>query len=354
MTSSKPSGLLNAALAQKIAALALAGVTREFPHKPDHVISGPADLLLPRQLHPAFYGCYDWHSAVHSHWVLVELLQHFPNMVIAPDAEAVLDKHFAAASLSQELDYLQSPGREAFERPYGWAWLFRLVQSVKVSTLPAAADWRMRLKPLADCLADRMLSWLARQTYPVRSGTHSNTAFAMGLALDYAYESGLRNFEQGLKQAASRLFGHDRNLSISTEPSGGDFLSPLLCEIDLMRRVLPREDWAAWLNGLLPDWPGKLAAWVPASVSDRHDGQGVHLDGLNLSRAWHLAEIAAGLDDRAAAGGLWRAGRVHWEASASFLSTGDFLGEHWLGTFALQAALSLDRESGGASRGTSG
>jgi len=349
MSSSKSSGLLDAALAEKIAALALAGITREFPHKLDHVITGPADLILPKQLHPAFYGCYDWHSAVHSHWVLVVLLERFPQMLIAGDARAALGRHFSAESLSRELAYLQAPGREAFERPYGWAWLFRLAGALTKSTLPAAVAWRENLTPLADCLADRMLSWLARQTYPVRSGTHSNTAFAMGLALDYASSSGLTRFEQGLKQDASRLFGHDRNLSAVMEPSGSDFLSPLLCEIDLMRRVLPREAWLTWLGGLIPGWENHLATWQPALVSDRQDGQGVHLDGLNLSRAWHFAEIAAAVRGGAPAGGLRRAALAHWEASAPYLSTGDFLGEHWLGTFALQAAMSLDQSVESAS-----
>lgn len=318
--------------ASSFAFLALAGVTREFPHKPDHVLNSAADARTPKDLHPAFYGCYDWHSSVHSHWMLVRLLRLFPALPEASAMRAVLSQHLSPSNLAAELAYVQQPGRLSFERPYGWAWFFKLVEELHAEE--GMSDSYAAVQPLADCFAERLIDWLPRQRHPIRTGVHSNTAFVLAFGLDYARALGNEVLEKAIIRAASRFFGEDRDAPVSWEPSGNDFFSPALMEADLMRRVMEPAAFEAWLTRLLPTLT-QSGLLIPVLVTDRGDAQGVHLDGLNLSRAWCLKGIAAAAPLHKAA--LIPAAQAHLNAGLAHVESGDFLGEHWLGTFAVYA-----------------
>ena len=332
---------LDVTLASRLAQMALAGVTREYPHKPEHLLNCAADLRTPRQLHPTFYGCYDWHSAVHSHWMLARLLRAVPDLPEAAAILAVFDANFSATALAAELDYLHAPNRIAFERPYGWAWFFKLVSEIAaLRVVHGAQAWHTRLQPIADVFAARLTDHLPRQTYAIRAGTHGNTAFALGFAWDYARASGRDDLAAAIRSAALRLYDADRDGPANYEPGGNDFLSPCLIEADLLTRFHDPAGFARWLGRFLPGFIGGSAARLldPARVSDRADAQGVHLDGLNVSRAWCLKAIAAQLpqgDARRTT--LHAAARTHLQAGLAHVSSGDFLAEHWLGSFAVYA-----------------
>jgi hypothetical protein len=333
--------MIGAALASSLAQVGLAGATREYPHKLDHVYRDAADARTPRDLHPAFYGCYDWHSAVHTHWMLARLWRVHPDLPEVPRIAALFDAHFAPAPLAAELAYIEEPGRAGFERPYGWAWLFQL--TAEMAALDAdsrARAWHARLAPIASTFAARFIDHLPRQTYPIRAGTHVNTAFALGLAWDYAKACSDTALETAVRLGALRFYDADRDGPANFEPSGNDFLSPCLIEADLMTRFHDPVNYARWLARFLPGFVGGIAARLlePAVVSDRADAQGVHLDGLNLSRAWCLARIADHLpesDPRRRA--LQESARRHRAAGLKHVTSGDFLAEHWLGSFATYA-----------------
>ncbi len=341
---------IDVTLASRLAQMALAGVAREYPHKPEHVLNAAADVRTPRALHPAFYGCYDWHSAVHSHWMLARLLRAVPALPEAAAIHAVFDAHFSAAALAAELAYLHEAGRTAFERPYGWAWFFRLTTEVAgLSGVGGAPAWHARLQAIADVFAARLIEHLPRQTYPIRAGTHGNTAFALGFAWDYARASSRDDLVDAVRAAALRLYDADRDGPALYEPGGNDFLSPCLIEADLLTRLHDPSGFARWLTRFLPGFIGGAAArlLLPAHVSDRADAQGVHLDGLNLSRAWCLQAIADHLppgEPRCAA--LHAAARTHLQAGLAHVGSGDFLAEHWLGSFAVYALTQEDFRAG--------
>ena len=331
---------LNPQLASRLARLALAGITREYPHKPEHVFNSAADARTPRDLHPAFYGCYDWHSSVHSHWSLARLAALHPEMPEAGAIHTVFDTHFSAAALAAEHAYLMAPNRASFERPYGWAWLFKLHDELAVWRHPDAPAWRVRLEPLAHLFGERLIEFLPRQAYPIRAGAHANTAFALGFALDHARAANHEPLARSVREAALRFYQNDRDGPANYEPGGNDFLSPCLIEADLMARLLAPPEFARWLTRFLPGFIGGGAArlLVPAQVSNRADPQGVHLDGLNLSRAWCLAAIERGLpagDTRREV--LRKSAAAHLEAGLTHIDSGDFLAEHWLGSFAVCA-----------------
>jgi hypothetical protein len=322
---------LDAAAAGRFARLALKCVRQEYPNKPEHVMNGPAEVLSPRALHPAFYGCYDWHSCVHGHWMLVRLLQKFPELQEAAEIRALLDENLAPDRIAAELAYLDKPNRKSFERTYGWAWLLEL--SAELHAWPEAARWSRNLQPLADRLAAALEDFLPRQNYPIRTGVHPNTAFGLSLALDYARAVGDAKLEALIAERAQAYFGKDRDAPIRWEPGGEDFLSPVLEEAALMAKLLPPANFRTWLRGFLPKLP-KLA---PAQVLDRTDPKLVHLDGLNLSRARTLNLIAAALgakDPRYAT--LRKLADAHAEASLPYVASGSYEGEHWLATFAVQ------------------
>jgi hypothetical protein len=321
-------------LASRFARNTLEAVRREYPNKLDHVLAGPQDVLPPGRLHPAFYGCFDWHSAVHGHWMLARLLRRFPGLPEGPDLRAVLDRHLAPERISVEVAYFVNPAHRGFERTYGWAWLLKLAG--ELGAWAEARAWAEALRPLAEAVAAAFRDYLPGLAYPNRVGTHANTAFSLNLALDYARTAGDRALEALLEDRVRAFFARDRNGPLAWEPSGEDFLSPCLEEAALVGKVLDREAFHAWLAAFLPD----LLAGTPlepAKVGDRTDPRTVHLDGLNLSRARCLTALAAALgpgDPRAA--GLERAARDHARAALPHVVSGRYVGDHWLGTFAVQ------------------
>lgn len=328
---------LDAATAAVFARIALAGVTREYPHQLAHVLTSAGDVRAPRRLHPSFYGCYDWHSAVHTHWLLVRLWRAFPDLPQRPQIEQQLDLHLQPAPLAAEVAYAADTQRIAFERPYGWAWLFKLAQELHHAPGLPAAGWRDAVEPLAALFTSRLLKWLPRQQYPVRTGVHANTAFMLAFALDYARASGQTRLARAVSDTALRFYVADRSAPSTWEPSGNEFLSPSLVEADLMRRVLAPAAFRPWLEQWLPALDGSNLL-RPVDVSDRGDPQGGHLDGLNLSRAWCLYGLASALDDQPArAAALRQAAAAHLDAGLRHVDSGDFLGEHWLATFAAYA-----------------
>jgi hypothetical protein len=311
--------------------LAVAGACREYPNAPQYLLGGPEDLLPPRVAHPAFYGCYDWHSAVHTHWLLARLSRLFP--ALAGPATAVLREHLTGENLAVEAAYCAD--RPGFERPYGTAWLLALAAELAGWDHPEAAGWADAVLPLAQTMSAGLADWLARERYPIRHGTHGNTAFALTLTWDVA--PGLRPVAGA---AAQRWYGDDTAYDAGYEPSAHDFVSPALTEAVLMSRVLPPERYAGWLAAFLPGLAGGEPAGLlhPVEVTDRADPQGVHRDGLNLSRAWCLRALAAvaGRDDPRTAL-LTAAARAHLDAALPHVASGDFVGEHWLPTFAVLA-----------------
>ena len=317
-------------LASRFARIALGHVTREYPNKLDHVLTGPAEAQCPRALHPIFYGSFDWHSCVHGYWLLASLLARVPDLPEAAAIHALFDTHITPAHVVAECAYLARPASAGFERPYGWAWLLKL-QSALAGTV-----WGETLRPLATTFADRFKTFLPKATYPVRNGSHASTAFAVRLALDYA-DSDDPDLAGALRHAAHRWYGNDQG-AVAWEPSGDDFLSPTLMEAACMARCDPG-GFAGWFDAFLPDvtqgHPASL--FTPATVSDRSDGKIAHLDGLNLSRAWCWREIAAALPQGHPACAIMRgSAATHLAASLPFVA-GDYMGEHWLASFALLA-----------------
>ncbi|MGO8834130.1 MAG: DUF2891 domain-containing protein, partial [Roseiarcus sp.] len=280
--------------AARFAAIALGHVRREYPNKPDHVLAGLPDARAPSALHPIFCGSFDWHSCVHSHWMLARLLRRFPNVAVAADIRALFDAQFVAHKVAAECAYLAAPTARGFERPYGWAWLLKLAGEL---TLHDDRRWSRQLAPLAANFAQRFRDFLPRATYPARGGAHSNTAFALRMAADYAAATRDEALAALLRQTARRWHGADADCPAWGEPSGDDFLSPTLIEAEAMRRLLPGDEFPAWFARFLP----RLALGEPATlfrppvVSDRTDGKIAHLDGLNLSRAWCWRALAAAL-----------------------------------------------------------
>ena len=332
--------MLSATLASRFATIALANVVREYPGKPDHVLGGDADLLPPRVLHPAFYGSYDWHSCVHMHWLLVHVRRLHPELPPRADIDAVLDRHLALDAIAAECAYLRRPEAAAFERPYGWTWLLKLAHELARSDDADARRWAAHLGPLARAFVDRYLVWLPKADYPVRYGMHSNSAFGLLFALDYARHAGEAALAAAIEAKAHAWFGADREAPVAWEPSGFDFLSPALVEAELMRRVLDGGAFGDWLEGFLPGMRRRAPAtlFVPVAVSDRADAHIVHLDGLNLSRAWCFRGIASslpGADPRATA--AREAAAAHLAAGLAEVDGADYVGSHWLASFAALA-----------------
>lgn len=326
--------------ASAFAKLALKGATREFPNKPGHVLLNDKDNKTPKELHPAFYGCYDWHSAVHGHWMLARALRAHPDLPEAKAIRTLFADHFTAEKLKAEADYFNRPEAKSFERPYGWAWLLKLAEELHVWDDADAKVWAKNLKPLADLIAERYVSFFPKQTYPIRAGVHSNTAFGLTFAHDYAVATGNKKLREAIETRAKSYYGTDADAPARWEPDGADFLSPSLCEADLMRRVLPAAAFRDWFHKYLPGAakgePANLFA--PATVTDRTDPQLVHLDGLNLSRAWCLRGIANALaNDDPARAVLAASAEKHLAAGLKHVASGDYAGEHWLASFAVWA-----------------
>lgn len=329
---------MNRDQASAFARLALKGISKEYPNHPGTVLNGPDDVKSPRAFHPAFYGCYDWHSSVHGHWMLVRLLKLFPDLPEAKAIRSVLKEHLTAKNLQTEADYFARPNTQSFERTYGWAWLLKLAEELHGFDDADAREWSRNLKPLEDALVKRYLSFLHKQTYPIRTGVHPNTAFGLAFALDYARTVKHDKLAVLIEERSRTYFAKDADAPARWEPGGADFFSPSLMEADLMRRVLPAAEFRPWLASFLP----KLALGEPknllepATVSDRTDPQIVHLDGLNLSRAWCMKGIARALPaDDSTRKVLTEAATRHALAGLTHVASGDYVGEHWLASFAV-------------------
>src|SRR5436190_3940529 len=322
--------------ASRFAEIALGHVRREYPHKLDQVLEGPEDLLAPSALHPIFFGSFDWHSCVHGYWLLMRTLRLYPEMDAAPRVRALLDEMLTPENVSGERAYLDRAYTGGFERPYGWAWLLALHAEAQRHE----AEWADNLAPLAAAFAERFALYLPKLTYPIRTGTHSNTAFALILALDWA-EANDAPLAGLIRERAADYYAKDRDCP-AWEPGGDDFLSPSLTEALLMRRVMAPPEFATWFGAFLPGLAGGTPAslFAPAFVSDRSDGKIAHLDGVNLSRAWCWRGIADALEGALAALAL-KAADAHLDASLPHVA-GDYMGEHWLATFALLALEAAD------------
>jgi len=329
---------LDADLAGRFAGLALGHVEREFPNKMDHVLTAPEDARTPKDLHPIFYGSFDWHSCVHGYWTLARLYRLYPDHANAAATRALFERQVTAAKVAAELAYVRRPFSRGFERPYGWGWLLALQAELARHETPDGRAWAAEMAPLAAAFADRFKSFLPIADYPVRAGVHSNTAFAMALAIDYARTCGDAELEELIKATAQRWYGGDRDCQ-AWEPSGDDFLSPALMEAECMRRCLDGAAFAAWFEAFLPRLAERSppSLFAPAQVSDRSDGKIAHLDGLNLSRGWcwrALAGTVAPDDPRRAV--CDDAAELHLSAGLPHVA-GDYMGEHWLASFALLA-----------------
>ena len=328
--------IIDSNTAERFARLALDCVQREYPNKIAHVLSGDDDVAPPRRLTPAFYGCYDWHSSVHGHWLLTRLARLYPQAAFAADARNALAQNLTAANIAAETEYLSGPGRVSFERPYGLAWLLQLAAELDAWDDPAGQQWREAIAPLEALAAARVSAWLPKLTYPIRVGEHSQTAFAFGLIWDWARQTGSKEMLALLRVRSLSYYRGDRDCPLDWEPSGQDFLSPCLAEADLLRRMLDPDQFAGWLDGFLPGIPRNGDIWLdPAIVTDRGDPKLAHLDGLNLSRAWMLEGIASGLPDsdpRRPA--LMDSAARHTRAGLAGVGDEHYEGGHWLGSFA--------------------
>jgi len=324
--------------ASLFAGLALSGVTREYPNKLDHVMNDEGDVQSPASLHPTFYGSYDWHSCVHGHWMLVRLLKLFPELPEAGEIKGTLGSLLTEEKIAREVAYLDQPRRASFERTYGWAWLLKLAEELHGWDDEDGRRWASNLEPLADAFVQRYLEFLPKQDYPIRRGVHPNTAFGIAFALDYARTTGHQALEDLLLERARSYFAADRDYPARWEPDGDDFFSRSLMEADLMRRVLGPEAFPAWFRAFLPglEMGEPESLLQPADVSDRTDPKIVHLDGLNLSRAWCMRLIARDLPEGDPLRPVLLASATrHAEATLPHIASGSYAGEHWLATFAV-------------------
>ena len=317
-------------LADRFAGVALGHVTRQYPNKLDHVLAGPHDARGPRDLHPVFYGSFDWHSCVHGYWMLAYLYRRFPAMSYATPIRALFDAHLVPDRIDGECAYLAAPSAGGFERPYGWAWLLKLAAELALHETAEGRAWSAALQLLARIFAERLAAFLPLATYPVRAGVHTNTAFLVRLALDYDDQA----LHVLLKAAATRWYANDTDCQ-AWEPGGDEFLSPALIEAECMRAVLPDHLFRPWFAGFLPRLVQRSPAslFIPATVSDRGDGKIAHLDGLNLSRAWCWRALADFTPDPTA---IRQTAQIHIDASLPHVG-GDYMGAHWLASFAVLA-----------------
>jgi len=315
--------------------MAREAIQREYPVALVVVLHGADDLGTPRELTPAFHGSFDWHSAVHGHWTLARGARLHADAAWAEPARAALARSLTPENLAREVAFLEK--RPGFERPYGLAWLLQLAAELRAWNHAPARRWSESLAPLEELAARRLIEWATRLPWPVRSGEHSQSAFALGLALDWARDAGRNDYRERLAAECVRLHRGDTGAPVAYEPSAHDFLSPALAEADLMRRVLPREGFTNWIYNFLPDPREEtLARWLtPVTPPDRGDGKFAHLDGLNLSRAWMLDGILSGLTEtHELYSVLERASAMHAAAGLEGAMTRDWMGTHWLGSFA--------------------
>ncbi len=317
--------------ASRLSQLALECIGREYPNKLGQVLGDSSYLGEPGELHPAFYGCFDWHSAVHGHWSLVRILKNFPDISQAEEIRNKISQNLTREHIEKEVAFFKDEHNKNYERTYGWAWVLKLAEELHGWDDPQGRQWREALRPLENLIVQKFIEFLPKLTYPIRVGEHTNTAFALTFAWDYAVAVEKWELKQLVEFRARDFYYKDKGCPVSWEPSGFDFLSPCLEEADIMSRILSREEFQNWFTGFLPNWK----VLQPAEVSDRTDGKLVHLDGLNFSRAWVLYSIAQKLPGQRQE--LTYLAAQHMAKSLPQITSGDYAGEHWLATFALYA-----------------
>lgn len=326
--------LLDKQTADKLVTLPLSCVTKEYPNKLSQVISSQKDLRAPQDLHPVFYGCFDWHSAVHGYWSLVYLCKQFPDLDRRQEIEQQLKQVFTQENIQKEIAYFQTPLNENFERTYGWSWLLKLDQELSTWDTPLGKSLSQNIKPLTQLIAKKYLAFLPKLNYALRVGTHTNTAFGLNFAFDWAKHTNHTVLLEAIKNRAKFFYENDKNCPLSWEPSGTDFLSPCLEEATLMKKVLSTTDFNVWLQGFLPQLFNPNFDLKVGRVSDREDGHLVHLDGLNFSRSWCLFELAK---DTPQLEHLNAIAQDHFNYSYPNLIGDDYMGGHWLASFAIYA-----------------
>lgn len=319
--------------ASHFARLPLRCMEKELPYKTGITFSDSSLITAPKNYHPAFFGCFDWHSSVHGHWMLVRLMKRYPELPEARQAREIFDRHFTAENIRQEIALFRNKENKSFERTYGWAWLLQLQDELLSWNDAGARKWAAALQPLVNELSGLTIAYLGKIVYPIRVGEHSNLAFGLSLMIDYAIHQKDTALSAAIRSAALRFYRNDKNCPFSWEPGGSDFLSPCLEEADLMRKVLPAQQFTGWLKKFMPPLFDPAFTMEPGMVKDRTDGKLVHLDGLNLSRAWCLKGIASVTGNRH----LWQLANLHLEAALPQVASGDYAGEHWLASFAVYA-----------------
>ena len=321
--------------ANHLATLPIKCLQQEYPNKLSQMLLDSTEIASPKTLHPAFYGCFDWHSSVHGHWSLVYLLNHFSDLNSREEIIKKLQINLSKENIQQEITYLSKPHEKSFERTYGWAWLLKLQMELEISSDKNLKLLAQNLQPLSNLIVERYIEFLPKLNYAIRAGTHSNTAFGMNLAWDYAVYSKNEKLQKNLSENAIRLFQKDENCPFDWEPSGTDFLSPCLEELGIMQRVLPSKTFLPWLKNFAPKLFNKKYTWDVAQVSDRTDGHLVHLDGLNFSRAWNFYYLIQQYPNQFSH--LKNLADTHLTFSLPSVVDGNYEGEHWLASFALRS-----------------
>lgn len=327
--------------ANKLAQLPLKCINTEYPNKLNQTLGSDEDLQSPRELHPAFYGCFDWHSSVHGHWSLVSLLKQFPNLDNADVIRKKLLQNISIKNIEKEVLYFQGKHNKSFERTYGWAWLLKLAEEIYTWDDPTARDLEKNLQPLTDLIVRKYLEFLPKLNYPIRVGEHTNTAFGLTFAWDYAKTTGNTKLLDLIEKRAKEFYSTDTSCPLSWEPSGFDFLSPCLEEAAIMKRILSHDEFQKWLADFLPQLKDKDFAFPVGEVSDRTDGKLVHLDGVNFSRAWNLYTIVKGIPEL---NHLKQIANQHINYSLPNLIGDSYEGGHWLGSFAIYALNSAHQD----------
>ncbi|MFP5437098.1 MAG: DUF2891 domain-containing protein [Bacteroidia bacterium] len=321
--------------ANGLAHLPLKCLQQEYPNKLSQLLADATELGSPKQLHPAFYGCFDWHSSVHGHWSLVYLVKHFPNLENRQEIINKLTVNLSKENIAQEIAYLTKKHERAFERTYGWAWLLKLQQELDTYNEPFAKQLAQNIQPLTTLIANSYVEFLPKLVYPLRVGTHTNTAFGLSFAWDYAVHANNTLLQNSIRNHALRMFKDDADCPFNWEPSGTDFLSPCMEEMGIMQRILPKKEFLKWLKDFAPKLFDKKYTWEPGKVGDRTDGFLVHLDGLNFSRAWNFYRLAKQYPKQF--GHLKALADKHLTYSLPPIVDGNYEGEHWLASFALHA-----------------
>lgn len=321
--------------ANSLAKLPIKCLQQEYPNKLSQLLADSTEIAGPKKLHPAFYGCFDWHSSVHGHWSLVYLLKKFPSLDNRQEIVSKLKVNLSKENVLAEVVYLNKKHEKSYERTYGWAWLLKLQQELDTYNETFAKELAANLQPLTNLLAERYIEFLPKLNYPLRNGTHTNTGFGLNLAWDYAVHAKNTALQESIRTCALRLFANDADCPFAWEPSGTDFLSPCMEEIGIMQRVMPEKEFLAWLRDFAPALFKKDFAWEPGKVSDRTDGHLVHLDGLNFSRAWNLYALTNKFPKQL--GHLKPMADTHLKYSLPSITDGNYEGEHWLASFALYA-----------------